>query len=175
MTRSPGRRPPRLALAALAASAACAALAAAPSSAPAQTRPQRLQLEGRVDALFSRGWAAQLGGGASVPLGTYVRAGAVVGAGYASGDALGSRSLGVRVDAVARFLLDPLMQFRRAPYAGGGVTYRSDVSSRHGLFLLLVLGYEGAPVRGVLPAVELGLGGGARVGVVLRRAVPGRR
>ena len=38
-----------------------------------------------------------------------------------------------------------------------------------------VLGIEGPATGRLVPAVEVGFGGGARVGVALRRAMPGRR
>jgi hypothetical protein len=37
------------------------------------------------------------------------------------------------------------------------------------------LGVEGPNAGGLAPAVEIGFGGGARIGVVVRRAIPGRR
>ena len=148
-------------------------LAALAPAAGAQRDTPRVQLEARVDAIAASETALHLGLGGSVPMGTYVRTGAVIAAGYDIDDVYDGASY--RVDAVTRFLLDPLLQFKRAPYAGGGVSLRHDPGSRNRAFLLLVVGYEGAPRRGVLPSVELGLGGGARVGVVLRQAIPGRR
>jgi len=38
-----------------------------------------------------------------------------------------------------------------------------------------VLGIEGPSLGSVVPAIEVGLGGGTRVGAVVRRALPGRR
>jgi hypothetical protein len=37
------------------------------------------------------------------------------------------------------------------------------------------LGIEGPATGRVVPAFEVGFGGGARIGVSLRRAMPGRR
>jgi hypothetical protein len=46
-------------------------------------------------------------------------------------------------------------------------------------YLLVFLGLEGplpnGPEPGWVPAVELGLGGGARIGLILRRGINGRR
>jgi hypothetical protein len=59
-------------------------------------------------------------------------------------------------------------------YAGGGLAVRAaDGDGRP--FALLVLGVEGRARGGAAPAVELGIGHGARLGFVLRRARPGRR
>jgi hypothetical protein len=79
------------------------------------------------------------------------------------------------VDAVARFLLDPFAEHRWGPYAGGGVSVRFDAHERGRSYLLLLLGIEGAPGPGIVPAVELGVGGGWRAGVVLRRGREDRR
>ena len=37
------------------------------------------------------------------------------------------------------------------------------------------VGVEGPAIGSVLPAIEVGFGGGTRLGVVVRRALPGRR
>ena len=93
-----------------------------------------------------------------------------------------------RADLMARFLLDPFREARWGPYAGAGLSVRAEeerhvgdgdvakerVRSRG--FLLLALGVEGPELgNGVMPALELGFGGGTRLGLVLRQARPGRR
>lgn len=136
------------------------------------TRP-----EIRVDALLGRPSIAQLGVGLAAPLGTYVRAAAVVGGGTAWGGADGRDAVGPsgRVDLVGRFLLDPFRQMRIAPYGGAGVSVLYDRANRWRELLVLVFGVEG-PVRGnTASALELGLGGGTRIGVVLRRLPKERR
>jgi hypothetical protein len=109
-----------------------------------------------------------------VPLGLYVRLalGAAAGAAWTAREARASG----RVDAIARFLLDPFFQSRWAPYGGAGVSARYVAADErwHG-FLVIAVGLEGPRSGGVVPAIELGLGGGARLGVVLRRALPDRR
>ena len=143
------------------------------ASLQAQQAPRRVQSEVRVDAIAARDPALHLGVGATVPTGTYVRVGAVAGAGATMRNH-DTRFSG-RVDLLARFVLDPLLQFRRAPYAAGGVSalYVDGQGSR--FVLLFAVGVEGAPRGGLVPAAELGLGGGVRVALVLRRAIPGRR
>lgn len=151
---------PRPALAAL--TAAMIAVA----DAGAQKAPRLLE-EGRLDAFAGEPWAVHAGLGATAPLGTYVRFGPVVALGTGAGGVSG------RADLVARFTLDPFRERRWAPYAAGGVSWRFGEGARNALMLLA--GMEGPARRGFAPAVELGLGGGFRAGVILRRAVPGRR
>lgn len=152
----------RLALAALAA----LALTSSASVAAAQAAP-RAQFEGRVDALTGSDWALHAGIGATAPLGTYVRFGAVAAIGG------GANGPGGRTDLIARFTLDPFRAKRWAPYATGGVSAVYGESSRTSL--LLLLGVEG-PARGRLaPAIEFGFGGGFRAGAALRQAFPRRR
>jgi hypothetical protein len=158
-------------------SAVSAVLLAAiiPVWADAQAVQQRFQGEGRIDAIVSEQTAVHAGVGMSVPAGLYVRAGLVLGAG------VGRHGFDARTDAVGRFTFDPLRQSRWAPYGGGGVSVRYNSTPDGGArgYLLLFLGVEG-PVpfgraSGWVPAVEVGLGGGARVGVILRRGVHARR
>lgn len=123
--------------------------------------------EYRADAILGNGTTAQAGVGAVIPFGTYVRLGVDGAAGATWRDGV-TRASG-RVDAIARFLLDP---FRETPIGfslGGGVSVpyvRGDEHVRP--FLTAVIDIEGH-VRGrITPAVQLGLGGGTRIGVVLR-------
>lgn len=147
-----------------------ALLAGASSSLSAQsTMP--VQGEVRADVIISSLTAVHAGAGLSVPLGTYVRAGMVAAIGT------GRNGFDARTDAIARFQLDPFRQKRWAPYGGGGVTYRfSDDEGASGGYLLVFAGMEGQPsARGWVPALEVGLGGGTRIGLVLRQGVRGRR
>jgi hypothetical protein len=125
--------------------------------------------EYRADAIVGRGTAAQAGGGVSVPLGVYVRL-AIDGAAGATWRDATTRASG-RVDAIGRFLLDP---FREVPVAlslGGGVSVPYvDGESRVRPYLVLVVDIEGRTRGPITPALQLGLGGGARVGLVLRTA-----
>jgi hypothetical protein len=71
---------------------------------------------------------------------------------------------------VSRFLLDPFKEFRWGPYLGGGFTALWENGGGWRGRLLVLLGVEGPAHAGWRTSVELGLGGGARLGVVLRRA-----
>jgi len=160
-----------LAVAALACAPACAA-----AQAPAAAR--RPRFEARADLIAARATAVHGALGLVVPLGTYARASAVAGGGTI---ALGGETRGsARADAVVRFLFDPFLERRWGPYGGAGVSalYTAGGHDRGGGwrgYLLAVAGIEGPPAHGVLPALELGLGGGTRIGVVLRGARRERR
>jgi len=87
----------------------------------------------------------------------------------------GSAAIAGRVDGLVRFVVDPFREFRWAPYASGGIGALYDRTEQWRAVLVGVLGIEGPATNGVVPAVEIGFGGGVRVGVALRRAMPGRR
>ena len=109
----------------------------------------------------------------NVPATTYVRLGVVGALGQAwSG---GNATTAGRVDGLIRFIVDPLRESRWAPYAAGGVGGIYDGSEKWRAVLVGVLGVEGPVTGHVVPAIELGFGGGVRVGVALRRAMRGRR
>lgn len=143
----------------------------------AQAPAQRFQPEARVDGIFAENTAVHAGVGLSFPAGLYVRTGVVAGAG------VGRHGLDARADFIGRFSFDPLRQSRWAPYAGAGVSARFNSTADGGGgtrgYLLFFLGLEGAIPAGrtdaLVPAFELGLGGGTRVGLVLRRGIRGRR
>lgn len=148
---------------------------AVPVAGVAQQPQQRLQMEGRLDAIIARSTGVEAGLGVSVPSGIYVRSGLVAGIGA------GRHGLEGRTDLFSRFSLDPFRQSRWAPYGGAGISgrYRSKLDGGSRAYLLVFLGVEGplalGRTSGIVPAFELGLGGGARVGVVLRRGVNDRR
>lgn len=145
------------------------------SIANAQVAQLPLQVEGRLDGLFARTSGVEAGLGLSVPVGLYMRTGLVAGLGAGRHGAEG------RTDLIARFSLDPFRQSPWAPYAGGGISgrYRSEEDGGNHAYVLIYIGVEGGlptgRTEGWVPAFELGLGGGARVGVILRRAINARR
>lgn len=156
---------------------AIALLATSNTGASAQAsrsaRPPQIQPEARVDFVYSRAPAAHIGGGFSVPAGTYVRLGLVGGAGQSWHN--GTSGAAARVDGVVRFVVDPLRESRWAPYAAGGLGAIYDHSEDWRAVLIGALGIEGPASGNIVPAVEVGFGGGARLGVVIRRAMAGRR
>ena len=141
----------------------------------AQIVQQRIQSEVRLDAIFARSAGVEAAYGFTVPVGIYVRSGVVAGVG------VGRHGVEGRTDFIARFSFDPFRQTRWAPYAGAGLSgrYRSKLDEGARAHLLVFLGVEGplplGELSGWVPAVEVGLGGGARVGLILRRGVNARR
>jgi len=141
----------------------------------AQINQQKFQSEIRIDAIFARTGGIEAAYGFTVPAGIYVRSGLVAGLGA------GRHGVEGRTDLVARFSFDPFRQSRWAPYAGAGFSgrYRSQQDGGSRAYLLVFLGVEGplpfGQTAGWVPAVEVGLGGGTRVGVILRRGINARR
>ena len=146
-----------------------------PTAIPAQMPTQAVQSEVRVDGIFARSSGLEAGYGISIPAGIYVRTGLVGGVGA------GRHGVESRADFIARFSLDPFRQSPWAPYASAGLSGRFRALADGGAkgYLLVCLGLEGPladrQLSGWVPAVEIGLGGGARVGVILRRGINGRR
>lgn len=133
------------------------------------------QPEVRVDLLAGNRPAIQVGAGVQIPLGYYVRLGADAAVGARTGQVDGSRIDG-RVDVLARFLLDPFRQTAYGVSGGAGLSARVEPGERVTPLLLVALEVEGRrSARGWVPAVQLGLGGGARLGLILRRADAGAR
>lgn len=79
------------------------------------------------------------------------------------------------MDGLVRFVVDPFREFRWAPYAAGGISAIYDGREDWRGVLVGVLGLEGPAQGNVVMAIEVGFGGGARVGIALRRAMRGRR
>jgi hypothetical protein len=129
---------------------------------------QMLQPELRVDVIGPRPYTVQPGVGLIAALGYYLRVSAA--AGYAL--PLDSRPTHERWrgDVLVRATLDPFRQQRWALSLGGGVSVR-----RSSTYLAVIADLEGPEVRGLLPAIQTGFGGGFRAGLMLRRAVRGRR
>jgi hypothetical protein len=146
-----------------------------PTTVLAQMVTQAFQSEVLVDGIFARTTGMEAGYGISIPAGIYVRTGLVGGVGAAR------HGVESRADFISRFSLDPFRQSRWAPYAGAGLSGRFRALADGGAkaYLLVFLGVEGplpnGQLSGWVPAVELGLGGGARVGLILRRGINGRR
>jgi hypothetical protein len=145
------------------------------ATASAQINQQKIQSEVRIDAIFARTGGVEAAYGITVPAGIYVRSGLIAGLGA------GRHGVEGRTDLVSRFSFDPFRQSNWAPYAGAGFSgrYRSQMDGGSRGYLLVFLGVEGplpfGQTAGWVPAVEIGLGGGARLGVILRRGINARR
>ncbi len=145
-------------------------MAGSASLAAQEIAPPPVYAEYRADAILTRGFAVEGGAGAVIPAGTYVRVSIDGAAGPTWRD--GAAHAGGRVDVLGRFLLDP---FREVPYGvslGGGVSVpyvQGDAHVRP--YVTVVLDVEGRRrTSGWTPALQLGLGGGARIGIVLRHS-----
>lgn len=123
--------------------------------------------EYRGDAIVGRGTAVEGGAGLVVPAGIYVRTSIDGAAGVTWRD--GETRASGRVDVIGRFLLDPFREVPIGVSLGGGVSVPYASGDAHVRpYLTAVVDIEGRGRGGVTPALQLGFGGGTRVGVVLR-------
>lgn len=129
---------------------------------------QTLQPEVRFDGLGPRPYSAEPGVGATYAAGYYARVS--LGAGYALPLESSLNGNRWRADLLVRGTFDPFRQQRWGLSLGAGLSYR-----RSRTYLAVIMDLEGREVRGLLPALQVGVSGGPRVGLVLRRAIRGRR
>lgn len=151
------------------------ALAVRAVVASAQAPAARPQPEFRLDATDGRPAAVQALAGAILPVGNYLRVTVSAGGGVARGEDGDGTTGSFRGESTVRFLLDPYRESRVGLSAGGGITVRHEPEFGTRAYLALLLDIEGRPRGHFAPAVQLGLGGGARVAVVLRGLSPRRR
>jgi hypothetical protein len=145
------------------------ALAGLAAPVAAQQTPQSYG-EYRVDAIGGRGNSVQGGAGLTLPQGVYVRLALDAAAGVTWRD--GEAHASGRGDAIARFTLDPLRESRLGLSLGGGVSVPVVEGDRVRPYATLVLDLEGRRHGRWTPAVQLGLGGGVRLGLALRDSPP---
>jgi len=133
-------------------------------------------LELRIDAIDVRSASSgtlQGGAGANIPLGSYVRL-EIDGAGGVTRRDSVDRNSG-RVDAIARFLLDPFNDASWGLSIGGGMSAMFEAGATTREYLVVVVDLEAPRIGRITPALQLGLGGGVRVGLVARAYRTGRR
>ena len=123
----------------------------------------------RLDATSARIPRLELSGGAVVPVGIYVRLALTAGAGMTRQN--GRYQAAARGDAIARFELDPLKQHSHGAYVGGGISLLGRNGPHVRAYLALVAALELKQRAGWIPTVEAGLGGGARLGIGIHRAM----
>ena len=140
----------------------------------------RLMNEGRVDARFSRSHSVELGWSLIIPASVYVRTAVTAAGGYVRRDQRWARES--RYEATARFLLDPFRQARYGLSLGGGVGITNSDglfntpnvlgqrSQRWRPFLAAFADLELRQAAGLTPAIQVGVGSGVRVGIVVRSA-----
>jgi hypothetical protein len=135
----------------------------------------RAEPELRADVLFGRASAVQVGAGTEIPFGYYVRMELVGAVGLRDNRVSGSRA-DARVDLLTRFLLDPFRQSRYGLSLGAGIGLRAEPGDHVRPVLLAALDVEARRwSSGWVPALQVGLGGGARVGLVFRRGIAAAR
>ncbi len=139
-----------------------------PQPPPAQGEKQfavRYVPSARFDLIAGSTTAGQLGAGLSVPFSNYFAVGGTLGAG------ISETGFSARGDLFTRFSLDPYRQFPWEPYFGVGSTTRLDTGGPGTrTYLLGFFGFNGPKTGKVAPGVEVGVGGGIRLGVTLRWA-----
>jgi hypothetical protein len=141
---------------------------ASPLAANAQIQGDEppVRAEARIDAIFARATLLHAGLGVGFRTGYNVRTHFVGAGGFAFKD--GATEPSARADATLRLLLDPFGENPFGLSIGGGLTLLYDGFDDTRALGMIVVGLEGAPRAPIVWAVEVGLGGGARVGVVLR-------
>lgn len=145
---------------------AFALLAPVPLVAQAQNE-SIVRSEARVDAIFARARLVQAGFGLGFRTGYNVRVNFAAAGGVALKD--GEQKGSARGDGTLRLLLDPFGESRIGLSMGGGLSVLYDGFEQTRPVGVVVLALEGAARARVVWALETALGGGARVGVVLRR------
>ena len=146
---------------------ACGALVA-PRTLFAQQHPVTVP-ELRLDASSAHIPRLDLSAGAVIPVGIYVRLALSGGAGVAREN--GEAHAAGRADAIARFELDPLKQHTHGAWVGGGLSLLGRDGPHVRAYLALVAAVELKQRHGWVPSIEAGLGGGARIGISLHRAM----
>ena len=147
-----------------------------PAAARAQDAGFVIRPELRADVITGRQSAVQVGGGVQVPAGPYARFGIIGAIGLrlhedlgAGADSRGTRNPDARLDFLGRFLLDP---YRQSPFGlsvGAGLSLRAEPDDRVRPLLLVAADLEGREMGGGwTPALQVGLGGGARFGLLFR-------
>lgn len=129
---------------------------------------QALQPEMRLDVIGPAPASLEPGVGVNGRLGNYVRTGLAIGYDVRGVEHRAGERW--RFDAIARVALDPFREQRWGFSFGGGVSHRGSTT-----YLAALVEMEGPETLGVLPAVQVGVSGGLRGGLVFRRAIRGRR
>ncbi len=126
-------------------------------------------VEARADLLAARNTTFQLGVAALWPVSPFLSVGAVGGAGVTRPAAGDERASG-RAELVARFTPEPAPTARWRLYGQATAGVLAVRGSTGRAMVSVSMGVEHVSVGAVRPAIELGLGGGLRVAITLRRA-----
>lgn len=143
------------------------ALAIAPIL-PAHAQDESIvRSEVRVDAIFARAQLVQAGLGVALRTGYNVRMNFAAAGGVAFKGS--DRKSSARGDGTLRLVLDPFGESRFGLSVGGGLSVLYDGFEQTRPVGVVVLSLEGKPRAGLVWSTEIALGGGARIGVVVRR------
>jgi hypothetical protein len=144
------------------------AIALVPLALALRLDAQALQPEIRFDVVGPPPASLEPGVGVNGRAGNYVRTGFAIGYDARGVDhRVGERW---RFDLIARVTLDPFREQDVGFSFGGGLSHRGSTTYLTALFDL-----EGPEMLGMVPALQVGASGGVRGGIVLRRAIRGRR
>lgn len=148
--------------------AALALVLAGATAVRAQASGERLAPEVRVDAIVAaHRTSLQAGGGVQIPFGYYARIG-LIGAAGTDVVAEGREASG-RLDVVGRFLLDPFRQTSWGLSVGAGLSLRARSRDHVRPYLVAVVDLEGPRGKsGMAPSLQVGVGGGTRLGAGVR-------
>ena len=146
---------------------ALALLVLSASPANAQRFGPRIEPEIRADAFLADRSALHGGVGASVRIANSVRAQLVAAVGAIVGGGDGTSG---RVDVIAHYLVDPRRQATWGFYGGGGVSARYDEGEEWHGELVVLIGAERRLGGALTPFLEIGYGGGVKLGTGVRIA-----
>ena len=127
----------------------------------------------RADLLLDRDVGAQLAAGAAIAAAYNLRLAADLGAGGVRRE-MDWQPTG-RLDLLVRWLSDPFRQSRWAINAGGGIGVRVEADRTPRTVAIVTIGVEGLGDGRWVRGVEVGMGGGFRLGATLRRSAPRAR
>lgn len=160
---------------------ACAVvLAAAPLRGQSGPPLPRMTNEARIDGRWSRYTSVEAGWSLIIPAGVYVRTALTAATGYTRREGEWERDS--RYEGTARFVLDPFRQARYGLSIGGGLGLTNSEGlfsepdvlgqqfERWRPFLVLLADLELRQSPGLTPAIQVGIGSGIRVGLVVRSA-----
>ena len=155
-------------------SLAALALAASCGQAQQSVRPQPELRVDAIDVRSNREGTLHVGAGVGVPIGYYARLGVIAAGGVTR--RLDSELGSGRVDLMMRFLFDPFREARWGLSVGGGMSVAHVAREDWRELVVIAIDVEAPALRRrIVPAVQIGLGGGARVGLIARPYVSGRR
>jgi hypothetical protein len=130
---------------------------------------KRSALEARVDGIVaSRVTTLHLGIGGTRVLARNLEVQVVIGGGTAFRDGSSDRAAAGRADLLARFAPLPANGQRWSAYVAGGISTLVERGTSGRAVLALLVGMEGGRARETRSFVELGVGGGLRVGAGVR-------